>query len=787
MLKEKLAEIYVDITGRLGKLRGALSSARNMVNRASQRLGRMAKRFALAAGVAIAAGIAFAVKAAMRQEEALTRLDVALRSTGHAAKLTKEELVEHAKALQKITVYGDEAIQEMQALLLTFVNIRGEIFKRTTKAILNVSSAMKQELVPTALQLGKALNDPILGLTMLRRVGISFSDEQVKTIKALWNTGQEAKAQTLILDELKQQFGGMSEVITTARGRLRQLWNVIGDVAERVGNLLIPKIKEVALRTKDWFVANENLIALKADAYFSKVGLALGFLAGHIKKITYAMGILVAVLIGAKAVTIGIGLKALIVFLLANPVALVLTSIAAAFTALYAAIALGATKAERAMNKMNAAYEKLGRKEDELRKKREQVIKLRKLEESLSLSESEVKLKQLQQELAAASEAEAKIKKLQRAISIEEQQIPFSLDEDSLKGIQARIAQLQQEIKVEAQKISLSLDEDSLRGIQTKIMQLRQEISMEEQKIPVRPEMAPDQRALKYTTIRIKRLRQEIELEKESIRLGEAQLILRRQERHAEVIVGREVIDYSAFAKGQQFLREQITKRETLVKILGAELEATEAIDAARKREAAKAVTQKEVRAAEQKKLERREDILRELGYEKERRKVLEKLWRTQAADYKKFLGDKYNEDEIYNRLKEKAEKKTAEKTKLERLHETAEMYRSMKGYDKEYQKTQRAIWREQAKEYAKTGLVTAEEAFAGLVTKAKEPLNLAVEQARIGLVGFEQAWAQITTGARQTEKAQLKETQKQTPYLKSIAEDTRVIKNKKEERGFGP
>ena len=78
-----------------------------------------------------------------------------------------KELIEHAKALQKVSIVGDESIEKMQSLLLTFKEIKGDNFKRATEAILDTAVAMAKargtsvDLSSTTLQLGKALNDPV--------------------------------------------------------------------------------------------------------------------------------------------------------------------------------------------------------------------------------------------------------------------------------------------------------------------------------------------------------------------------------------------------------------------------------------------------------------------------------------------------------------------------------------------------------------------------------------------------------------------------------------------------
>ena len=145
-----------------------------------------------------------------------------------------------AAGFQKTTRFdGDQVLGDVTAQLLTFTNVSGDAFKRAQEAILDISTVMKTDLKGTAIQVGKALNDPIKGLAGLGRAGIQFSEDQKATIKALVETGDIAKAQGLILDELATQFGGQAEAAAKAGlGFLDQFRNAWGDIQEIVGGNL---------------------------------------------------------------------------------------------------------------------------------------------------------------------------------------------------------------------------------------------------------------------------------------------------------------------------------------------------------------------------------------------------------------------------------------------------------------------------------------------------------------------------------------------------------------------
>lgn len=173
------------------------------------------------------------IRNSIEAERVETQLNAVLRSTQHAAGLTAIELKNMASEMQMLTAFGDEEVLSMQNILLTFKQIKGDEFKRATMAVLDLSTAMGQDLKSSAIQVGKALNDPKVGLTALQRVGITFSDSQKKLIKDLTETGRVAEAQREIFKELESQFGGSAKAATNSfGGALAQLKNKFGDLFE---------------------------------------------------------------------------------------------------------------------------------------------------------------------------------------------------------------------------------------------------------------------------------------------------------------------------------------------------------------------------------------------------------------------------------------------------------------------------------------------------------------------------------------------------------------------------
>ncbi len=141
-------------------------------------------------------------------------------------------------------MFSDEAIGSVQAMLLTFTNVKGSVMTDATKTVLDMSQALGQDTKSSAIQLGKALNDPIVGITALQRVGVTFNASQKDTIAGLVNTGKTAEAQRVILAELQKEFGGSAEAAgTTFAGQLEILKNQLDNVKETIGGVIMQALQ----------------------------------------------------------------------------------------------------------------------------------------------------------------------------------------------------------------------------------------------------------------------------------------------------------------------------------------------------------------------------------------------------------------------------------------------------------------------------------------------------------------------------------------------------------------
>ena len=175
-------------------------------------------------------------------------------------------LIEQAEATARLTGVDRNLIKESQGILLTFASINetagtvGGVFDRATQAAIDLSAAGFGTVDTAAIQLGKALEDPVRGLTALRRSGVTFTAEQEELIKSLVESNNVLAAQTLILEAIEGQVGGTAEATANGSDKIAQSFGIlketIGGALQPVFDTLVAKALEFVDRFATWW--NEN-------------------------------------------------------------------------------------------------------------------------------------------------------------------------------------------------------------------------------------------------------------------------------------------------------------------------------------------------------------------------------------------------------------------------------------------------------------------------------------------------------------------------------------------------
>ena len=296
--------LIIKILGDTKEFQKALKGTEASTAKLQEDLSKIAQKAAIAfAG--LSATVGGLISTYRTQEQAEKKLETVLRSTGEAAGVTAQELKDMASGLQEVTTFGDEAIIEAQSLLLTFTKIGSDVFPQATESILNMSAALGTDLKSQALQVGKALNDPIAGVTALTRAGVSLTEQQKEQIKAFSESGDIVKAQTLILKELQIQFGGQARATAEGTGRFIQLKNTLGDVAEVVGKHLVPPLSAMAKKFNEILV---DILKTKGEQ-FGKTASSILLIATNASILTAGLALTTKALITARVAVKALGLS----------------------------------------------------------------------------------------------------------------------------------------------------------------------------------------------------------------------------------------------------------------------------------------------------------------------------------------------------------------------------------------------------------------------------------------------------------------------------------------------
>jgi hypothetical protein len=208
-----------------------------------------------------------------------------IKSTGGIAHVTTQQIRDLSSAGEDLTTIDDKTVQAGANLLLTFTNIRNEagkgndIFNQTVTSLLDMAVTMNKgnvegiDLKATAIQLGKALNDPVKGITALGKAGITFTEAQKKQIKQLVKTNDLLGAQKIVLGEVKRETGGAAAAQAgTYAAQQARLADSIEQLKINLVTGLVPGLTRVSKALADTFRSKE----------FQKAATDLGNAIGNI-------------------------------------------------------------------------------------------------------------------------------------------------------------------------------------------------------------------------------------------------------------------------------------------------------------------------------------------------------------------------------------------------------------------------------------------------------------------------------------------------------------------------
>jgi hypothetical protein len=252
-MAETVGSLLVRLGLDSGAFRSGLSVAEKDFKAAQRRFEKIGegmqsfgKKLSVGLTLPLTALGAAAVKGALDQRAAMGQVEAALASMGNVSGKTADQLAKAADAMEMHSLFDADAIlTKVTANLLTFGNVANEQFDRAQQAAIDMATRLGSDPQSAAVMLGKALNDPIKGISALTKVGVQFTESQKAQIKAFAETGQTAKAQGIILTEVERQFKGAAQAAADTQP-WRQAKVAIDQAMDGIGEAILPVIPVIA-------------------------------------------------------------------------------------------------------------------------------------------------------------------------------------------------------------------------------------------------------------------------------------------------------------------------------------------------------------------------------------------------------------------------------------------------------------------------------------------------------------------------------------------------------------
>ena len=295
-------------------------------------------------GLAMGAPLISFVKSAEESATANARLEQVFKSMGDATGVAAEKARVLAKELQLEIGVDDEKILAAQAKLATFEKVikntsgTTEIFDRATRAAFDLQAAGFGDASSNVTQLGKALNNPIKGMTALTRSGITFNKAEEQKIKNLVASGKTLEAQRIILKAVETQVGGVAKATANDSDKMLVAFNevkqqlgtallpVLADLTRWVTAVAVPAISKFTKENGPLIASVLKIAAVTAGASLAISGAAFAF-GGIVKVVSLSLGAFNMLVSGVGAAIKVFNILRIVV--LANPIILAVTAIAA--------------------------------------------------------------------------------------------------------------------------------------------------------------------------------------------------------------------------------------------------------------------------------------------------------------------------------------------------------------------------------------------------------------------------------------------------------------------------
>jgi hypothetical protein len=216
------------------------------LERSGRAISNMGNQGLIAGGV-MTAFFAKTVADARESEIAQKKLIQGFKTMGVEASMA-QKAIDFAGAQQFVIGIDDEKIIDVQGKLGTFARtmsdlaIKNDIFNRATTATFDMQAKGFGDALSNANQLGKALQNPMLGASALAKSG-TINKEDLPGIKLIQQTKGIAAAQVFLMNAVEKQVKGTA---IAAADPLKVLQLELSETSEGIGRSLLPEVNKLA-------------------------------------------------------------------------------------------------------------------------------------------------------------------------------------------------------------------------------------------------------------------------------------------------------------------------------------------------------------------------------------------------------------------------------------------------------------------------------------------------------------------------------------------------------------
>lgn len=270
------------------------SSAGGLASKALPAVKEFGKGLAIGAGIqvfdAVVGGFGSAVEGARDAARQAKLLDNQIANLGPAGKAAFGGAADFADKLSASIGKDDDDIKAVQTKLASFPSafakgsLGAEAMQRATTAAFDLEAIGIGAAESNIVGIGKALDNPIKGMTALSKAGVSFSEEQKVAIKQAMEQGNLAKAQSIILQGIESNAKGAA---AAGVDNIEKLKVSFANLAEGAVGLVLPALQSIAgfilntvVPAVQKFLAGFNLEGSPAMAGLQSLGATVVQMAG---------------------------------------------------------------------------------------------------------------------------------------------------------------------------------------------------------------------------------------------------------------------------------------------------------------------------------------------------------------------------------------------------------------------------------------------------------------------------------------------------------------------------